>query len=190
MEWKEHPIIVGYMANENGEIAKYDESSLFPFETLKIIKQTKNSNGYLIFTCNKKSKISHRFVYECFHGKIKNGLVIDHINCIKTDNRIDNLRAVTTKENNSNPITHSRQVKSKRELNGKKVLKIDKKTNEIVCYYESIRQAAEENHISPNYIRWVCSGKKGYYTAGGYKWEFAKYKYSCKWGKWWISGDL
>jgi len=190
MEWKEHPTIVGYLANENGEIARIDETSLFPLDTLNIVKQTLNSTGYLMFTCHKKSKIAHRFIYECFYGPIEKGLVIDHINCNRTDNRIENLRKVTAKENNSNPITVKRQLEIKREKNGKKVLKRDKKTGEILGYYESVRQAAEENGTLPQYIRWVCNGKKGYYSSAGYKWEWAKYRYSCKWGKWWISGDL
>lgn len=190
MEWKEHPTIVGYLANEKGEIARVDETSLFPLDTLKIVKQTLNSTGYLMFTCHKKSKIAHRFIYECFYGLIEKGMVIDHINCDRTDNRIENLRKTTTKENNSNPITVKRQLEMKREKNGKKVLKLDKKTGEILGYYESVRQAAEENGTLPQYIRWVCNGKKGYYSAAGYKWEWAKYRYSCKWGKWWISGDL
>ena len=190
MEWKKHPTIIGYVANENGDIAKIDETSLFPFEDLKIIKQSVKKNGYLCFGCNGKTTSSHRFIYECFNGIIGYGMVIDHINGDKSDNRIINLRKVTTEENNSNPITMERQLNRKREKNGKKVLKRDKDTNEILGYYESVRQAGEENHICPNYIRWVCNGKKGYYTAGGFKWEWAKYRYSCKWGKWWISGDL
>lgn len=190
MEWKEHPVINGYWANKNGEIARVDETSLFPEETLKIIKQTLNSTGYLIFMCHGKSRSSHRFVYECFNGLIEGRMVIDHINTKKTDNRIENLRAVTYAENNANPITKQRQLEGKREKNGKPVLKLDKDTGELIDYYDAVRQAGAENNICPQYIRWVCNGKPGYYTAGGFKWKWADYRYSCKWGKWWPSGDL
>lgn len=190
MEWKEHPTIVGYLANENGEIAKIDETNLFPMDTLKIITQTKSSTGYLVFNCHGKSKISHRFIYECFYGTIEKGYVIDHINTMRDDNRIFNLRAVTAKENNLNPITMEKLTEAKRKKCGKPVLKRDKKTNEILGYYDGVRQAAEENNTYPSYIRWVCNGKPGYYSAAGYKWEWAKYRYSCKWGKWWPSDDL
>lgn len=190
MEWKKHPVIVGFWANKNGEIARIDETSLFPEETLKIVKQTKTANGYLVFRCHGKNKNSHRFIYECFYGLIEKGLVIDHINTKKTDNRIENLRAVTYAENNANPITKKSQVKGKREKNGKPVLKLDKDTGKLLEYYDAVRQAGIENNICPQYIRWVCNKKPGYYTAGGFKWEWAKYRYSCKWGKWWPSEDI
>lgn len=42
---------------------------------------------------------AHRVVYETHVGKIKNGLVIDHIDGDKHNNRVDNLRQVTHSEN-------------------------------------------------------------------------------------------
>lgn len=41
----------------------------------------------------------HRLVYEAWIGNIPNGYDIDHINDIKTDNRVSNLRAVPRSEN-------------------------------------------------------------------------------------------
>ena len=42
---------------------------------------------------------AHRFIFECFYGEIKGNKVIDHINNKKHDNRIENLQAITQKEN-------------------------------------------------------------------------------------------
>jgi len=47
----------------------------------------------------------HRIIYETFVGPIPDGYEIDHINTIKTDNRLENLRIVTHKENCNNPLT-------------------------------------------------------------------------------------
>lgn len=181
-----HPTIKYYGATRDGMIASYDFGEGIYLE----LNQTLKKDGYLCFTCNDKTYSSHRFIYECFNGLIPDGLVIDHINTIRDDNRIENLRAVTTSENNRNPLTLKHLKEGKRKIMGKPVLKLDKKTGEILGYYDAVKQAEEENHICRNYIRWVCDGKPGYYSAGGYKWEWAKYQYSCKWGKWWISGDL
>lgn len=48
----------------------------------------------------KKNYQKHRFIFECFHGKIEDEkLVVDHINNIKTDNRLENLQLITQSQN-------------------------------------------------------------------------------------------
>ena len=47
----------------------------------------------------------HRLVYITFAGPIPEGMVIDHISGVKTDNSIDNLRAVSVADNCRNPNT-------------------------------------------------------------------------------------
>ena len=47
-----------------------------------------------------KNYQKHRFIFECFHGKITDvKLVVDHINNIKTDNRLENLQSITQSQN-------------------------------------------------------------------------------------------
>lgn len=57
------------------------------------------SNCYLQCTLFRKRFYIHRLVYEAWIGNIPNGYDIDHINGIKTDNRVSNLRAVSRSEN-------------------------------------------------------------------------------------------
>ena len=47
----------------------------------------------------------HRLVAQAFIPNPDNKPEVDHINCDRRDNRIENLRWVTSKENNNNPIT-------------------------------------------------------------------------------------
>lgn len=64
-----------------------------------------NRKGYLYVKTKLGLKRVHRIIYETFVGPIPEGMEIDHINTIRTDNRLDNLRLVTPKENMNNPLT-------------------------------------------------------------------------------------
>jgi len=58
-------------------------------------------NGYRQIRLCKKSLYSHRVAWFLFYGEWPKGQ-IDHINHDKTDNRIENLRVCTAKENSRN----------------------------------------------------------------------------------------
>ena len=61
----------------------------------------KNNSGYLVATIFKSFFNAHRVCWLLYYGEMPKGQ-IDHINGIKDDNRISNLRDVTTQENLKN----------------------------------------------------------------------------------------
>ena len=75
----------------------------------RILKQSKNGNGYhMISKCyNGKSTsvLVHRLIAKAFIPNPENKSFIDHINRIRTDNRIGNLRWATRHENQQNTST-------------------------------------------------------------------------------------
>lgn len=65
----------------------------------KILKGAKLDCGYISYTINNKSVLGHLLVWKAFKGEKKDGMVINHINGNKHDNRLSNLEEVTHKEN-------------------------------------------------------------------------------------------
>ena len=90
-----HPIYDKWEANRKG-IVRHVENK----KDIGFIKKC----GYLQINVYdegiQKYYLKHRFIFECFHGKINNAkLVVDHINNIKTDNRLENLQLITQSQN-------------------------------------------------------------------------------------------
>lgn len=90
-----------YQVSNLGRIKRIDRN-------IEIIGSS-NSKGYLAvkLTMNGicKTKTIHRLVAETFIPNFHNKSEVDHINTVRTDNRVQNLRWVTHKENCNNPIS-------------------------------------------------------------------------------------
>lgn len=75
----------------------------------RLLKQHLTRDGYL-YVClsiggvNKRVRV-HRIIVDAFIPEDNSRQLIDHINTIKTDNRLSNLRRCTASENAQNPIT-------------------------------------------------------------------------------------
>lgn len=67
---------------------------------------TRHCKGYWVITINKKRFLAHRAAWAYFHGEWPDN-EIDHINHIRGDNRIENLRAVNAFENKQNMSIHA-----------------------------------------------------------------------------------
>ena len=82
----------------------------------KILKTKINKNGYeqifLYKNNTKKYKSVARLVAEAFIPNPENKPEVDHINTIRNDNRVENLRWVTKKENMNNKITLNNKSES------------------------------------------------------------------------------
>lgn len=61
-----------------------------------------NSNGYVQCGLFGKKYLVHRLIWVMHFGSIPDSLVIDHIDCIKTNNRLENLRLASVRENTQN----------------------------------------------------------------------------------------
>jgi|TARA_R110001606_G_scaffold282123_1_gene430750 hypothetical protein len=93
------------------EVSNLGNVKSLKFNKERILKASKDSDGYLLVTlCKKgtqKSFTVHQLVAMAFLNHIKNGsngLVVDHINNVRTDNNITNIQLLTQRENASKRI--------------------------------------------------------------------------------------
>lgn len=106
------------------EYGPYEVSSLGRVRhalTGRFFSQHPDDNGYLRF-CAKAPKGRrtlrvHRLVAEAFHGPRPSGLVVRHLNGDQRDNRADNLRYGTLKQNWQDALDHGYVVQRKGEDN-------------------------------------------------------------------------
>lgn len=120
----------------------------------------------------------HRFVWECHNGLIAEGKVIDHINNVKDDNRLDNLQLLTQKESTKKYCKNVNHLHLKNPRKNKKAVKSIKQSTKEVLFFDS-KYAAEKNLcLKWSNIYLVCNGltKTSVSKQDGcsYKFEYVK----------------
>ena len=106
------------------------------FRQLKTEKT--NGGGYVITTVNGQHPYVHRIIWEVFNGEIPKNYEIDHINTIRTDNRLSNLRCCTTRENHNNPLSRE-HYQASNKINGLKG-----RYSQLKTRYKQLKQENEE----------------------------------------------
>lgn len=148
----------------------------------KIIKPTLDSRGYYVVSLyNEKGKsnpkLIHRLVCETFLENKNNYPVINHINGIKIDNRLENLEFCTQSHNIKEAYRLGLEKPNKTNLGkfgiknkkARKIKQIDINTNEIINVFYGVCEAGRKTGINYRNIDLCLKNKRNY--AGGYKWE-------------------
>jgi hypothetical protein len=125
-----------YKALENGDIygCSVRGSHAGKKGEWRKINPTVSRNGYLYFRLNGRRGVNvyvHRIIAELFLGLPESKMDVNHINCIKHDNRIENLEWMTRKQN----IIHARDnglMKPNRHLTDEQVFMVKRLLKEGV----------------------------------------------------------
>lgn len=106
-----------------------------------------NLHGYVTFHVNGKYFSAHRAAFFLYHGRMPRGKV-DHINRIRHDNRIENLREVDESQNCQNQSLRSDNTSGKKGVTWNKLrsrwqAQIQHNGNRFSAYFRNIEDAAE-----------------------------------------------
>ena len=152
--WKDVPGYEGlYQASNYGRIA----SIRYGFKIRSIVRTT---SGYLQcpFRVNNKIKVFlvHVIVANTFLSKCEGCTQVDHINNIKTDNRVDNLKWVTRSENIKNNYSRGITTLEKQGAKGKRVEILDLEDNSLGVF-NSLKEATLEFDVSHGNLSSICN---------------------------------
>lgn len=133
---------------------------------------------YLVNDAGPKKMLIHRLVAEAFITNANKLPYIDHINTNRSDNRVENLRWCTAKQNCNNVLTtlHQRQSSGTKELRNIRKYSL---TGELLgTYLSPQRGAISEGHKGNTCVIRCCNGERCSAYGKIWRWEgdaFDKY---------------
>lgn len=184
--WKDIKEFEGYYQISNfGNVKSLDRFDGVNYRKGQMIKPILKYNGYLQVGLRKHNKRKyfsvHRLVAIHFIENPANKKQVNHIDCNKQNNNVNNLEWVTSKENQAHAkmnglrdnipkgINHSNYGKfGENSRSAKPVVRYDRKTGETKLYKAKI--LAAKDGFDPTGISKCCHKKLK--THGGYEWYF------------------
>ena len=170
-EWRKSPIFPDYYSvSEYGDVRSERNG--------KILKPATDKCGYhyyvLCVNGDRRTVKAHRLVAMAFIPNPYNKPTVNHINGVRTDNRVNNLEWATHKEQSNDPLTYSHKLADSKKRDyramgalrnfGRNPIKVWNIFGEEPIYvgeFPSQKAASEFTNVSPCQMSQCVSGQKG-----------------------------
>jgi len=161
-----------HLGLKEGLYEVHPELGVWSVSRKRYLNPKPRATGYIIITVvlasggrvTSKCAPAHAMIYETYHGKTPSGMVVDHINRNKTDNRVVNLRFATRSENTLNRDWSNNGVGLRRPVN-----QYDLDGN-FIKRWISLTEAAVSLNCSDGHICKCCTGERNNHA--GFQWEY------------------
>ena len=186
------------MVSNDGEVKSIDRiidvNGVKRFVKGVVLKKQLNKHGYWVVILSKnnvhKRQTVHRLVAKAFIPNPFNKPCTDHIDGVRTNNNVSNLRWATVQENNTFPLAfkhhcecrigfkHNIETKAKLSKsligNSRRSISVTQLTldGDILNEWDSAKKASINTNTSHSKIIACCKNKRK--QSGGFKWKYTE----------------
>lgn len=151
-----------------------DEGTVWSLMRCRLLKPAIDKYGYEKVGLSDGNKVHsrtvHRLVAQAFVPNPDNLPTVNHINEVKTDNRVINLEWASVADNDNHGTRNERMADTKCRLPVEQIF-----NDGSVVRYKGVKDASRKTGVHRGCIARCCKNTRK--TAGGYKWRYADEKY-------------